>query len=75
MKLDSSKLCGPDCITVVILNCEPELSYIQHELFNGHVHEYQPLFEGMVAKLTVANNLSIIFNSEQNSEIFCLMVK
>ena len=67
MKLDSSKVCGPDCIAAVILNCETELSYIQHELFNRHVHEYQTLFEGMVAKLTVANNLSIIFNSEQNS--------
>ena len=67
MRLDLSKVCGPDCIAAVILNCETELSYIKHELFNGHVHEYQPLFEGMVVKLTVANNLSIIFNSEQNS--------
>ena len=33
----------------------------------GFVHEYQPLFEGIVAKLTVVNNLWIIFNSEQNS--------
>ena len=32
-----------------------------------HVHVYQPLFEGIVAKLTVINNLSIIINSEQNS--------
>ena len=32
-----------------------------------HVHVYQPLFEGIVAKLTVVNNLSIFFNSEQNS--------
>ena len=30
-------------------------------------YEYQPLFEGMIAKLTVTNNLSIIFNSEQKS--------
>ena len=67
MKLDSSTVCRPDFIAVVILNFEPELSYIQHELFSGYVHEYQPLFEGMVVKLTVANNLSIIFNSEQNS--------
>ena len=37
------------------------------EKVTGHVHEYQPLFEGIVAKLTVANNLSIITNSEQNS--------
>ena len=35
--------------------------------FVGHVHEYQPVFEGIVAKLTVINHLSIIFNSEQNS--------
>ena len=33
----------------------------------GHVHEYQPLFEGTVAKLTLINNLSIIISSEQNS--------
>ena len=33
--LDSSKVCGPDCIPVVIQkNCEPELSYILTELFN-----------------------------------------
>ena len=30
-----SKVCGPDCIPVVVLeNCEPELSYILAELFN-----------------------------------------
>ena len=67
MKFDSSKVCGPHCIAVVILNCGPELSYIQNELFNGQVHEYHPIFEGMVAKLTVTNNLSIIFKSKQNS--------
>ena len=33
--LDSSKACGPDCISVVVLqNCEPELSNILAELFN-----------------------------------------
>ena len=33
--LDSSKVCGPDCIPVVVLkNCEPEISYILAELFN-----------------------------------------
>ena len=33
--LDSSKVCGPDCIPEVVLkNCEPELSYILAELFN-----------------------------------------
>ena len=35
MNLDLSKASGPDCIPVVVLkNCEPELSYIQAELFN-----------------------------------------
>ena len=33
--LDSSKVSGPDCIPVVVLqNCEPELLYILAELFN-----------------------------------------
>ena len=33
--LDSSKISGPDCIPVVVLmNCEPELSYTLTELFN-----------------------------------------
>ena len=33
--LDLSKVSGPDCIPVVVLmNCEPELSYILAELFN-----------------------------------------
>ena len=35
MNLDLSKASGPDCIPVVVLmNCEPELSYILAELFN-----------------------------------------
>ena len=35
MKLDLSKVSGPDCITVVVLkNCEPELSYILAEISN-----------------------------------------
>ena len=35
MNFDLSKASGPDCIPVVVLkNCEPELSYIQAELFN-----------------------------------------
>ena len=34
--LDSSKASGPDCIPVVVLmNCEPELSYILAKLFNN----------------------------------------
>ena len=35
MDLDSSKVFGPDCISVVVLNnCEPERSYVLPELFN-----------------------------------------
>ena len=35
MNLDSSKACGPDYIPVVVLmNCEPEFSYILAELFD-----------------------------------------
>ena len=38
--LDSSKAPGPDCIPVVVLrNCEPELFYIQAELFNKCLKE------------------------------------
>ena len=33
----------------------------------GHIHEYEPLFKVIHAKLTVVNNLSIIINCEQNS--------
>ena len=40
MNLDLSKTSGPDCILVVLLkNCEPELSYIQAELFNDCLKE------------------------------------
>ena len=44
-------------------------NYLKHNFENSeirHVHEYQPLFEGIVAKWTVVNKLSIIINSEQN---------
>ena len=35
MNLDSSKASGPDCIPeVILIKCEPELSYILAELFN-----------------------------------------
>ena len=34
MNLDLSKAAGPDCIPVVLKNCEPELSYILAEIFN-----------------------------------------
>ena len=34
VNFDLSKASGPDCIPVVVLNCEPELSYILAELFN-----------------------------------------
>ena len=38
--LESSKISGSDCIPVVVLkNCEPELSYILHELFNKCLKE------------------------------------
>ena len=32
--LDSSKACGPDCIRLVLKNCESKLSYILAALFN-----------------------------------------
>ena len=36
----SSKACGPDCISVVVLkNCVPELSYILAELFKTFLKE------------------------------------
>ena len=40
MNLDFSKTSGPDYIPVVVLkNCEPELSYIQAELFSKCLKE------------------------------------
>ena len=40
MNLDSSKVSGLDCITVVVLkNCEPEHSYILAELFNMYLKD------------------------------------
>ena len=40
MNLDLSKVSGPDCIPVVVLNnCEPELSYILAELLNKCLKE------------------------------------
>ena len=40
MRLDLSKASGHDCVPVVVLkNCEPELSYIQAELFNKCLKE------------------------------------
>ena len=37
---DSSKVPGPDCIPVVVLeNCQPELSYILAKLFNNSLKE------------------------------------
>ena len=40
MNLNLSKACGPDYIPVVVLeNCEPELSFIQAELFNECLKE------------------------------------
>ena len=41
MKLDLSKVSGPDCILVVVLkNCEPEVSYILTELFKKCLKDY-----------------------------------
>ena len=41
MNLDLSKASGTVCILVVVLmNCEPELSYILAELFNKCLKEY-----------------------------------
>ena len=41
MNLDLPKASGPDYIPVVVLkNCEPELSYIQAEIFNKFLKEY-----------------------------------
>ena len=37
--LDSSKASGPDCIVVVLKNCEPELSYILAKLLNNCLKE------------------------------------
>ena len=40
MNLDLSKASGPDCIPMVVLmNCEPELSYILAELFSKCLKE------------------------------------
>ena len=40
VNLDLSKVSGPDCISVVVLeNCEPELSYILAEIFNKCLKE------------------------------------
>ena len=47
--LYSSKACGPDCISVVILkNCELELSYILPELSNICLKESR-LLEGLIS--------------------------
>ena len=40
MNLDLSKTSDTDCIPVVVLmNCEPELSYILAEFFNKYLKE------------------------------------
>ena len=40
MKLDSSKVSGPDCTSVMVLEiCEPELSHILPKLFNMSLKE------------------------------------
>ena len=41
MNLDLSKVSGPDCIPVVVLEiCDPQLSYILAELFNTCLKEF-----------------------------------
>ena len=39
MNLDLSKTAGPDCIPVVLKNCEPELYYMLAEIFNKCLKE------------------------------------
>ena len=65
--LDSSKVSGPDCITVVVLkNCESELSYILAELLNTYLKESRfpdcweispvvPVFKNAVERSTAKN--------------------
>ena len=50
MKLDSSKVSGPDCIPVVVLkDCEPELSYTLAEIFNMCLKVlFSRLLEGLI---------------------------
>ena len=58
--LDSSKVCGPGCIPVVVLkNCEPELSYILAKLFNfpdcWKVSLVVPVFKNVGERSTAKN--------------------
>ena len=66
--LDSSKATGRDCIPVVVLkNCEPELSYIQAEIFNiclkescfpdcWKVSSVVPVFKNVAERSTAKND-------------------
>ena len=54
MKLDSSKVSGPDCIPVVVRkNCGPEFSYIQAELFVSERVLFFRLLEGLICGLYI----------------------
>ena len=66
MNLDLSKASGPDCIPVVVTNCEPELYYILAELFNKCLKEscfpdcwkvssVVPVFKNVGARSTAKN--------------------
>ena len=70
-KLDSSKASGLDCIPVVVLmNCEPELSYIPAKLFNRCLKEscfpdckkvssVVPVFKNVEERSTAKNYLPV----------------
>ena len=74
-KVDSSKVSGPDYISVMVLNnCEPELSYILAELFNMCLRESYypdcwkvslviPVFKNIGERSTAKNYHSVSFLS------------
>ena len=47
--LDLSTVSGPDCISVALQNCKPELSYIQAELFNKCLKDTSILLEVFIS--------------------------
>ena len=73
--LDSSRVCGPDCIPVVVLKkCEPELSCILAELFHMCPKEYcfpdcwkvslvVPIFKNIGKRSTAKNYRPVSFLS------------
>ena len=87
MNLDSSKATGPDCIPVVVLmTCEPELSYILAELFNvsegvlffqivGKSHRWSLYLRMLGGGLQLKNYcllsaVSIVFEKLVNNRLF-----